>query len=124
MAHDILDAFAAALFTFASASKLDLADVSLMNTSLTETAYSLAGVDITWGTVVALGTLGGAAVLNSPSWDRFTQEQQALVGATVGLVVVGTFVPELTDALAGSIWIALATVGIEAGGYWAVAQSS
>lgn len=124
MGHNILDAFMAALFTFASASRLDVADVTLLETSLSETAYTLAGIDVTWGAVVALGTLGGAALANKPSWDRFTQEQQALVGFTIAAVTIGTFVPELNDALASSIWIALGVVGVEAGGYWAVAQAN
>lgn len=124
MAHDITDAAAAALFTFGSASRLEVGDLTLLGTQLSSTATSLAGVDVTWGTVASLAMLTLAWVLNKPSWDRFTQEQKGLVAATLVLAVGGTLIPQLTDALAGNVYLALAAVGVEAGGYWAVAQAN
>jgi hypothetical protein len=122
--NNVPDALLAALFTFATASRVGIADITLLDTSFSTSVTTVAGVSLTWATLVALGTLAAAAALNSPEWSNFTQEQQFLVGLTVALVVGGTFLPQLYDSLGSNVLVALGAVGIEAGGYWAVAQSS
>lgn len=124
MANNLIDAFAAALFTLASASKLGVADVSLLDTALTDTAVTLGSTGVSWGALVGAGTLAAAAIVNRPTWDAQTREQQALIAVTAALVATAPILPGITDALGSSIIVALGVVGVEAGGYWAVAQSS
>lgn len=124
MANNVTDAFLGALFTVSTATMVGVADVQLLSYNLSDILWSGYGVELTLATIFSLVAVAVAWFQNNPSWARFTDEQKALVGGTLALVALGTFTNVVADFAGASIVIGLAVIGIQAGGYWAVAQSS
>jgi hypothetical protein len=123
MAHTYADALLATAFTLAAATSAGVASIELIGVSFAESLVSVASVDITVAAVVSLAVMLGVAILDSVRWASLTDEQKALVGVTVGLIVVLTAIPDIQSAVADSLILGLAVLGIESGGYWALAQA-
>lgn len=123
MGHNYQDAALSGLFTVSAATEVGIADVTLLGYQLSDTMTTIAGFDLSLAFLLSLGALLGAWIINKPNWDALSDEKKMLVGATVAIVLAGTFIPEVTANFTESVVIALAVLGIEAGGYWAIAQS-
>jgi hypothetical protein len=123
MSNTETDALMAALFTLAAASGLGVANVEIASYQFTDVFLTLTGVEITTGSLIAVLALGVAWYLNNPAPRRWSREKQILVGLTIFGVFGGILVPDMLDSLSQNVVVALSVIGIESGGYWAIAQS-
>jgi hypothetical protein len=128
MADDNLeiDAVLGSVFALGSAHTLGIGDFELLGVSLSETFYTLAGIDVAWASLLSLVGLLGVVAANSPSWDRMGDEAKILGLATGAVVLVGAYDPSIIDPITltgGSATIAAVAWAIEAGGFWALATS-
>jgi hypothetical protein len=122
MANDIIDATAGALFTWATASSLGIADLDLAGFSFSDVIYSMSGVEVTIATALSVGTLAVAYFVNDVEYSMLDSEEKVLSALTIGLVALGALT-SLDSLVGGSILVALAILGISGGGYWALATS-
>jgi len=128
MADDNLeiDAVLGSVFALGSAHTLGLGEFELLGVSLSDTFYTLAGIDVAWASLLSLVGLLGVVAANSPTWDRMGDEAKILGAATGAIVLVGAYDPSLIDPLTltgGSATIAAIAWTIEAGGFWSLATS-
>lgn len=128
MADDNLeiDAVLGSLFALGSAHTLGIGDFELLGKSLSEIVFTVAGVSVSWASLLSLVGLVGVVAVNSPDLDRMGQEAKIL-GATAGaIVLVGVVDPSILDPITltgGSATIAAIAWTVEAGGYWALATT-
>lgn len=122
MGNNQIDVVLGGLFTVSAATTLGIADVTLFDQSLSEVLATIGGFDITYAVMVSLLVLAGAWLVNKPRLDMLSQEQKLLVGGTVAVVGASVVAPSLLDPVTSSVALALVALGIEAGGFWAIAQ--
>ena len=121
MGNDHYDVLAGGLFTVSAATSLGIADVTLLNQSLSETLATIGGMGVTYAVFISVLALAGAWIINKPRMAQFSQEQKLLVGGTIAAIAAGVAMPQLTNSISDSIVLALGVLGVEAGGYWSIA---
>jgi hypothetical protein len=110
------------IFTLAAASSIGLADVQLLGIKFSEVATSYGGVDLTYAAIIAVLTLALGWLINTASTDDMSNEEKVFLGGAVGLIGLGIVAPGIVDEYVSSnVVVSLAALGIETGGFWAVA---
>jgi len=121
MANDQFDLALAALFTASAATTVGIADVTVLNISLSEIFTTIAGVDITVAMMASILALAGGWFINQPSLDALGSEQRMLVGATLALVVALAASADLASWVTGDPLIGIAVMAVESGGFYSIA---
>jgi hypothetical protein len=117
---DSEDAILAPVFTLAAAASVGIADVTLFNTSITDTVFSLGSTGISYAVILGLAALGIAYITNESDLSKLDQEYYYAAIATPALMLGLEFMPALADFASGSDFIALGFVAVEAAGFIAI----
>jgi len=123
MATNYLDVALGAVFTLSAAATVGIVDVSLGGWSFGDELLSLPFGSLSVAVTVSLAMLAGAWLLNDPNLSRAPDEQKVLIALTVATVAGSAFAPAtVIDPVRDSVALSILAVGVQAGGYWAVAH--
>lgn len=98
-----------------------LSDLELLGYTLSETATTLSGYDIAYHHVLSVVGLGGAWILNQPSWGRLGQGKQGLIGLSAVILGVSIVSPETLESVISNQTVGIVVFGLQGGGYWGIA---
>lgn len=113
----LTDLLVGGLFAITVAVSAGVADVSIFDTSLTEVLYTFGPATVDWASTLSIAALGFAYLSNVPRLDRMTTEELGLSAIAILIVAIGMIEPGFA---ASNMILGLFTLGLAAGGYWAV----
>lgn len=121
--RQIADLMLAGLYTIGAAVGLGLASVELVGFDLAATWSTISGVSIDYHILASALGLLGAVVLNQPSVNRLSDQKKWLFGIAFAFLIATPLSPDLIGGLADqSVMLAFGVLGIQTGGYWAIAH--
>lgn len=121
--RQLTDLLLAALYTVGAAVGLGLASVEILSYDLMATWTTISGYDIPYHMVAAAVGLLGAWVTNRPTFSRLSDQKKTLAFVAFGLLIASAFIPSTLEGLADqSILVAFLVLGVQTGGYWAIAH--
>ena len=123
MDEKYFDLLLAGLYTIGALAGLGYADIELAGIVLTDTAVVLGGYDIAFHHVMSVVGLAGAWLVNSPSWSRLDGIKRGLFGLAVGILLVSIINPDTITSMVNSFAMAIGILGLQTGGYWAIAHN-
>jgi len=123
MDEEYVDLLFAVLYTVGAAAGLGHADAQLFGLVLADTLTTLGGYEIMNHHAMTIVGIVGAWAINQPSWSRLDGTRKLLVGLSVGTIGVSIISPETLQSNVSSMSMALAVLGLQTGGYWALANN-
>lgn len=84
--------------------------------------FSLAGITITWGSLISLAAIVAAYIGNNANLTEFSDHQSGLAIFTALTVVVTALSPSLSEAIAGNTTYGMIFVAIQILGYLAMTE--
>jgi len=117
---DSEDAILAPLFALAAGSAVGIANVSMFDRTLQDTALTLGGTDIAIGSFIAVAVLVVAWITNDADLSNLDDEYYYATIATAVLVVGVPFVPAISDFVTSNDFLALAAVIVQSAGFMAI----
>jgi len=120
--RQIADLMLAGLYTVGAAVGLGLASVELVGFDLAATWSTISGVAIEYHMLASLIGLVGAFALNTPTISRLSDQRRYLIGIAVLLLAATPFVDLIGGLADQSVLLAFGVLGVQTGGYWAVAH--
>lgn len=121
--RQLVDLMFAALYTMGAAVALGLGSVELLDYNFADSLTEIAGYEISVHIAASLIGLVGAFAINTPQWGRLPQQRRMLIGVSVALLAATVFLPDTIGGLADqSVLLAFGVLGVQTGGYWAIAH--
>lgn len=85
-------------------------------------AFSLAGISITWGSLISIAAIVAAYIGNNADLKEFTGHQSGIAVFTALTVIVTALSPSLTDSIAGNTTAGIIFVAVQIIGYLAMTE--
>lgn len=118
---DLNDAVVSPFFVIAAGVSAELFNFSLFGFDFNEALWTFGGgTEISAATLIMISALAIAFATNKPSLERMSAVETWVALATVGLVLAPPFAPVLSEFIASSQIVGLATVVVQAGGFYAL----